>query len=402
MTPLATQLPLCTVPESEAWLRQKVEHSVDFLLDVVGRDALEAIILTGSTARGEASVLPVCNGFRLLGDLEFLAIVRAPFDWSQLRRQMTALSDRATQAIGASGREAVIEYGPAGRVYLQRNIRPCVFAYDLCTHGQVVWGQPDILLDIAPFTVGEIPPEDALNLLMNRLIERLLDGRVAPLDETHAPFEHAYGAVKFMLEAAGSALAGAGGHVSLYRERGRGFDTLWHTEPTLADAFSDVALFRHWLQAAIACKLAPSAQRLADLHQALPLAQCAQWGRELWLWQMRRWLGDAPDFDAALATYMRRESVVSRFKGWAKFFRHPLRPQGAWSWWHLARLLPRSSPHTLTYAAAMLLLDGLTQAGGPGGAQPVRALLPVRCETLNHGELVDAVGELWTWLIRNN
>lgn len=402
MMPLATSSPLCVTPERDAWLRQKVEHSVDFLLHAVDRDALEAIILTGSTARGEASVLPVGNGFRLLGDLEFLVIARAPFEWSQLRRQMIALSDRATQEIGDSGREAVIEYGPAGRVYLQRNIRPCIFAYDLRTHGQVVWGQPDILSDIAPFDVGDIPPEDALNLLMNRLIERLLDHRWPRMADTDASLDRAYGAVKFILEAAGSALAGARGHVPSYRERGHVFDKLWGAEPTLATTLSNLENFRYWLEAAIACKLEPSAQRLSNLQQGLSLAQCIHWGRELWLWQVRRWLGDALDFDDALNLYIRREPMARRLKGWAKFFRHPLRPKGTLSWSRLARLLPQSSPQTLTYAAALLLLDGLSHAGCPNDYQQVRALLPVSCETLTNGQLVDATGGLWTWLIRNN
>ncbi len=402
MTPLATALPLCAAPECDAWLRQKVERSVDFLLNAVDRDTLEAVILTGSTARGEASVLPVSSGFRLLGDLEFLVIAHTPFDWPRLRRQMAVLSDRATQDIGAAGREAIIEYGPAGRVYLRHNIRPCIFAYDLRTHGQVVWGQPDVLSDIAPFEVDEIPPEDALNLLMNRLIERLLGSRAAPDADADQQVDHAYGAVKFILEAAGSALACASGHVACYRERGLSFDDLLQAEPTLASALSDLDDFRHWLEAAIACKLEPSSPQLADLQQALPLAKCANWGRELWLWQGRRLFGGSLDFHEALDTYVRRESLVLRLKGWTKFFRHPLRPPGTLSWPHLVRLLPQSSPQTLTYAAALWLLAGLTHASRPDWHQQVRALLPVSCAALKNEQLVDAVDGLWTWLIRNN
>ncbi len=403
MMPLATAMPLCPAPERDAWLRRKVEHSVDFLLDAVGAHALEAVILTGSTARGEASVLPTASGFRLLGDLEFLAIARAPFDWRRLRWQMTTLSDRATQEIGAACREAIIEFGPAGRVYLQRNIRPCIFAYDLRTHGQVVWGPPDILMAITPFEIGEIPPEDALNLLMNRLIERLVSSYAVPGADSADSWGNAYGAVKFILEVAGSALACAGGHVSCYQERGRRFDALLQAEPTLATALSDIDAFSGWLKAAIACKLEPSPQRLTDLQQALPLSQCARWGRELWLWQIRRLLGGTLEsFHDALDAYIRRESMALRLKGWAKFFRHPLRPPGTLSWPRLARLMPQSSPQTLTYAAALLLLAGLTHAGGPDWQHRVRALLPVRCDALPPEPLVNAIGGLWTWLIRNN
>ncbi|ETX01851.1 MAG: hypothetical protein ETSY1_05840 [Candidatus Entotheonella factor] len=392
----ASPRPLCPIPERDVWLRQKVEHSVDLLRHAVEPKALEAVILTGSTARGEASVLPVPRGFRLLGDLEFIVIVRAPFDWPRLRRQMAALSERATQEVGAAGREAVIEYGPAGRVYLQRNIRPCIFAYDLRTHGQVVWGQPDILSDITPFEVDDIPPEDALNLLMNRLIECLL------LERRAAPHHDGYRTVKWILEAAGSALACARSHVPCYRERGKAFDALLQTEPELTCALSDLDAFRSWLEAAIACKLEPSVQRLTDLQQALSFSQCVRWGHELWLWQVHRWLGGTPHVHDALELYMRRESTGLRLKGWAKFFRHPLRPPGTLSWPRLARLLLQSSPQTLTYATALLLLAGLTGAGGPDWQQQICRLSPVRLEALDAASLADAIGELWIWLIRNN
>jgi len=329
-------------------------------------------------------------------------IARAPFDWHRLRRQMTALSDRATREVGASGRELVIEYGPAGRVYLQRNIRPCIFAYDLRTHGQVVWGCPEILSDIPPFEIGEIPPEDALNLLMNRLVELLLRRRAATDIDVAESLCHAYGTLKFILESAGSALACTRRHVSSYRERGQRFDDLLQTEPALAAALSDLDDFRHWLAMATTCKLEPSSQQLANLQQGLSLAQCARWGRELWLWQIRQWLGGAQDFHDAVQTYLRRESILLRLKGWAKLFCHPLRPQGMLSWPRVARLLPQSSPQTLIYAASLLLLAGLTDSGVPDWQSRVHALLPMRCATLAPEELVDAVGGLWTWLIRNN
>ncbi len=400
--PSLTASPFCPAPEHDAWVRQKVEHSVEFLRHAVDRDALEAVILTGSTARGEASVLPTPNGLRLLSDLEFLVIVRSPFDWARLRRQMTVLSHRATRDIGASGREAVIEYGPAGRIYLQRNIRPCIFAYDLRTHGQVVWGRSDILSDIAPFEVGDIPPENALNLLMNRLIERLVSHRATSAVPSTASLDHAYGAVKFILEAAGSALACTGGHVSCYRERGLYFDALLQAEPTLATALSNRDAFKCWLQTAIACKLEPSQQRLADLQRALSLSQCAHWGRDLWLWQVRRLLGGAPDFHEALQQYVKREPFALRLKGWVKLLRHPLRPPGALFWSRMARLWPQSSPQTLTYAAALLLLASLTDVHTADWPQRVRALMPVRGNATTPESLVDAVGGLWTWLIRNN
>ena len=64
---IAQTLPLCLDPIRDAWLQTRVEHRLDILLGEIGESALEAVILTGSTARGEASVLPTANDCRLLG-----------------------------------------------------------------------------------------------------------------------------------------------------------------------------------------------------------------------------------------------------------------------------------------------------------------------------------------------
>src|SRR5688500_14326486 len=99
-------------------LRGIVSDSVALLLDSVGPDAVEAVILTGSVARGEASLLATPDGYRLLGDVEFIVIYRPTDDWSAVRRQAEALGRRATEEIGEGGRRAVVEFGPASLEYL--------------------------------------------------------------------------------------------------------------------------------------------------------------------------------------------------------------------------------------------------------------------------------------------
>ncbi len=395
-------LPLCADVRRDAWLRPLVRQCVQFLLHEVGSHAIEAVILTGSAARCEASVLPTAAGFRLLGDIEFLVILRSPMDWVAVRREMLELSRRATHDVGNGGCWASIEYGPAGLAYLQRNIRPCIFAYDLRTHGQVLWGRQDILSEIRPFGVEAIAPEDALNLLMNRMIELSMLANPARAAGVYATQDRLYHHTKVMLDLAGSALAFAGRHVPRYSERGRGFRELLAIEPALPAALLDTKPFCTALDHAVICKSEPTEARLSSPHGLAAEQQQVTWGCQLWLWEMQRLIGrPVTGFEDALHAYIAHEPLARRLKGWAKFLLHPLRPPDALSWPRLARLLLRASPHTLTYATALLM-----QAAALGEAAPdwrqLTALSPVPLSVRNNAKAVQDIGTLWQWLVRNN
>jgi hypothetical protein len=403
LTPRCETAPFCADPQRHDWLQTLVKRSTDFLLHQVGPQNIDAIILTGSTARGEASVLPIAADYRLLGDLEFLVIVRAPFDWPAMRRRMHELSCQATRDIGAEGYHASIEYGPAGRIYLQRNIRPSIFAYDLRTHGRVLWQQVDIWPDMCPVSVEEIPREDALNLLMNRLVELLMLDARGGCTEPRAMQDQAYHLVKVMLDLAGSALAFAGRHVSRYSERSRDFRDLLDTSPDLCAALRDVDHFVATLEQAVACKLDPTDIRLALPDPAAATRQHTVWSLDLWLWEVQHLLGlPATTFRHTLEAYLARETLKARLKGWGKFLRHPLRPAHALSWPRLLRHLFRTSPQTLTYAAALLTQAGMAGVAGPDWRQQVAVVSPVPLSPAHNGRVAQDIGALWQWLLRNN
>ena len=262
LTRASTTAPFCADPHRDAWLRALVERSVSFLLDHVGEQNIEAVILTGSAARGEASVLPSTVGLRLLGDLDFLVIVKAPYNWPAVRRRMNALSRQATREVGADGQSNSIEYGPAGLAYLERRLRPCIFAYDLQTHGRVIWEQTDVMPRIRAFSVNEIPRQDALNLLMNRLVEMLLLDVATPQAGVRTKLDRTYHLIKVVLDFAGSALAFAGRYVSRYSERSQAFRSLLDADPDLHSALPASERFLATLERAVDCKLQPTEARL--------------------------------------------------------------------------------------------------------------------------------------------
>jgi hypothetical protein len=316
---------------------------------------------------------------------------------------MHELSCRATRDIGAEGYHASIEYGPAGRVYLQRNIRPSIFAYDLRTHGRIIWQQVDIWPDIRPVSVEEIPREDALNLLMNRLVELLmLDARRCRAD-LRSMQDQAYHLVKVMLDLAGSALAFAGRYVSRYSERSRDFRDLLDASPDLCATLRDVDHFVATLEQAIACKLDPTDTCLALPDPAAATRQHTVWSLDLWLWEAQHLLGlPATTFRHTLEAYLARETLGARLKGWGKFLCHPLRPAHALSWPRVLHHLFRTSPQTLTYAAALLVQAGMAGETGPDWRQQVAVVSPVPLSAAHSGRAAQDIGALWQWLLRNN
>ncbi len=56
--------PLCAEPRRNEAIRPVFERAVNFLLERIGEERLEAVILAGSLARGEGSVLLKPDGFR--------------------------------------------------------------------------------------------------------------------------------------------------------------------------------------------------------------------------------------------------------------------------------------------------------------------------------------------------
>lgn len=399
MSAIAVETPLCAEPGRDALVRPLVERSVAYLLDELGADRPHAVILAGSLARGEGSVLPRAGGFRLLGDVEFMVVLRAPIDWTDARRQFLELSRRATRELGGGGRVATIEYGPTGLGYLRRNIRPCIFAHDLVTHGKVVAGQRDILREVRPFGVADIPATDAVELVMNRMVELLvLEDGEGDDDEARG-----YHLLKTTLDLAGSALAFAGRHVSVQGERAARFPALLESAPDLRAALPDHAAFVVQLERATRGKLAPTRELLLEGDMGARVAAVAGWAKSIWLWEMRRLLGrPAAPFPELLAGYVRHEAMRDRLRGWAKLYLHPLRPRRAFSPWRAGRFLWRTSPRALTYAAALLACWARTGEGAADWPERAAALLPVRRAAGANGLTAGEVGDLWRWLVRND
>lgn len=403
MTPV---FPLCSASAHEAALRDLVDACVGFVRERLSPPTLLGIVLTGSFARGEGSVLPLGGRLKVLGDIEFFVVLARDADYRRLVVEMSGWGRQAA-ALGGDRVDVDLEFGPVNIGYLRR-ARPSIFVYDLRHHGKVLWGPPDLLHAIAPFTADAVPPEDAVRLLFNRTIEQLdAYDRVADGDGEEL-VDAAYRRLKIVLDLAGSALAFAGVHSASYARRPAALARLVAETPSLARRLP--AGFERRVEHAARVKLAPREEEFAP-EGATVEAQRAALRAEivadvpavtgLLSWQLEQLTGAQGDLPTLLERYTRLPALARRALESAKLLRNPLRPPvpyGALAW---PRLLG-STPRALLYAAAALAYTDLGSPRPDPGA--VARFLPLagRARPLDPRAQRRAIVALWRWCVRNS
>jgi len=382
-----------------------VEHCVQLLRERLGRQLI-GVVLTGSFARGEGTVVAVGGHLRVLGDIEFLVILPGRRDARALRPALARWSRQASRTLRERLRVEV-EFGPAEESYLRRRARPSIFVHELRTHGRVVCGPPDLLARIPPFDAAQIPREDAVHLVFNRAIEQLEAwDRLDDLDD-EALLDVAYQRLKLRLDLAGSVLAFAGRHVSSYAQRPRALAALLADTPALAARLPPT--FGAAVEHAARAKLAPARDDLippdppggprawvrAEILRALPALTAVL------RWELGCLLGGDAPLPELLDRWVRAQPWRRRARQWAKLALHPMPAPLPLSARRAVRLAARSTPRALTYAAGATACLAL---GGDGLARGATArLLPLGGPApASAAEERAAITAFWRWCLRND
>jgi hypothetical protein len=389
-------------------IRRVLARCAGLLQERLGPDKLVALVLTGSFARGEGSVMTGGPVLRVLGDIEFLVVLPSEIDFHRLRGFFPAWSREASRLASDEVR-VDIEFGPVEVGYLARRARPSIFVYDLVRHGKVIAGRGDMLREVPPFTAADIPPQDALHLVFNRLIEQLeAYDRAASLDDV-ALWEVAYQRTKLVLDLAGSALAFRGRHEPSYASRSRAFARLLEEEPALALALPPGFLGE--LDRAARLKLVPGDGRDVLPPDLPPEAQRA-WVRErivagvpavaaVLRWELEALLGTHGDLPTLLARWMRRHPWTRRAWDWTKVALHPARAPVPVARIRAARRAVSSTPRALLYTAGALAYLNLHRPTARPSAI-ARLLFVRRAARRDPAAQRQAITSLWRWCVRNS
>jgi hypothetical protein len=400
-------LALCPRPEHAAVVRDALARVVDLVVERLdGR--LAGLVLAGSFARGDGTVVAAGDRLRVLGDIECLVVLATDADFHALRPVMPALAREASDLV-ADRLRVEIELGPVGPRYLPRRARPSIFVHDLVTHGKVLWGPPGLLGQVRPFRAAEIPREDAVALLFNRMVEQLeAYDRAASLDG-EALEALAYQGLKLQLDVAGSALAFRGAHVARYADRPAAFAQLAAATPALSRLPGG---FQAELAAAARAKAAPD-EDTPLLPRGLTTAAERAWIRRrieaavptttaVLAWELGELLGASGDLPGLLRRYLRAQPYGRRVWDWAKIALHPRRSPLPVSWPRAARLFFRSTPRALLYTAAALAC--LDVADPSARTRTIDRLLFTHRRALAYGPEARrrAIVALWRWCVRNS
>jgi hypothetical protein len=425
--------PLCGEARHEAPVRRLIDGCVDFVRRHLAPERLAGVILTGSFARGEGSVLPVGGRLRVLGDIEFFVVLSHPADYRRLRAEMAGWGPMAAAELAGGGVDADLEFGPVHVRYLYR-ARPSIFVYDLQHHGKVLLGPRDLLAHMPPLSADGIPREDALRLLLNRTIEQLdAYGRMATLGADEL-LGVAYHRLKIVLDLAGSALAFSGLHSASYAERPARLARLIRETPSLARRLPPA--FERELAEATLAKLAPEEhddfadgggsleERRQALRARITAAVPAMTG--LLAWELGELLGAGGELPELLARYLRAQSLSRRAWDWVKLLVNPLPAPLPLSLPAALRLFWTSTPRALIYAAGALAYRDLVApprrdlVAPPRRdlvAPPRRDLIAAPASSLAPAGLLPlarsarprdpdahrrAVVALWRWCVRNS
>lgn len=350
---------------------------------------VRALVLTGSVARGEATVITEGNRSRLLGDAEFLLVFH-PGSPLPSTAEVQALQGRIQSALADRQIAAAVTLSASHPDYLAK-LRPHIFAYELRTCGRVVFGDPGILGLIPSFPVSAIPLEDAWRLLSNRLVEQLELADELAAQNGAAQLDGHYRTVKLYLDMATSLLLFAGDYKPTYRERAERLSQLAAVEPPGAQWPFPLSEFSTKVATSTRLKLERSAAdptgAAGEPAATISWGEALSYARTLWRWELAcltRADPRLPDREL-LRRWMRAQPLRQRLRGWLYVarrlgWRHSLR-----HWLRWAQHARYSSPRYCVYAAACELtfrLPSLARAAVPDpSTEPdwdeVRGWLPV-------------------------
>ena len=318
--------------------------------------SLRAIVLTGSLARDEATLIDEGMHWRLLGDAEFFLVFH---DAAHLPSAADAEFEarEVKRALWGHGLIASVGLSPVDGSYFQCLPR-YIATYELRSCGRVLWGDQGVLSLVPRFDMTEISLEDAWRMLANRIIEVL---------EVVAQSDHSqnarYRTVKLFLDIATSYLIFAGRYRPTYRLRQRELECM-ADDPSaqtnapfplgpLADRITECTRFKVGGHGMLS-----STDML--LREAVGLAHL------LWRWELKRLTGESDEISDGelMSRWMSQQPVRSKLRGWASLLRRSGGHHSWHEWPRWTRLARRASPRYYVYAVASETLFSLRNTDG--------------------------------------
>ena len=312
---------------------------------------LKAVILTGSLARNEATWRRVEQGMQFLSDAEFIVIFK---DKQELpsTELITLICSAAEEELRHQGVLCKVSFSAAYESYLLE-LGQTVFGYELLNCGEVLYGDPDILLNKTGSIGSQISEEDGWRLLANRTLElleivpELLAGKPELSDEAQ------YRLTKLYCDMATSILVFKHEFVTGYQDRSEALRRLYN-RGQLSDLPLDLDRFVQLVERCTEYKIVQTWDGHSPFISAASVAEAVTVLRSLWAWelgQMNDANGSVPE--SMLRLHMRNQGWKARLRGWAFAVRRRGILEALRYGWRWFRLMLVSSPRYCVYAATL-------------------------------------------------
>jgi len=339
-------------------------------------DRLRTLLLTGSVARDEATIVAHPGGWRVLGDADFMAVFQrnAPLPAAGV---VAALTAKCESELRAAGVVAHVGLAVVHDDYFCR-LPAHIFTYELRCCGRIVCGdeKADNPLGLIPlFPASAIDTEDAWRLLANRTIE-CLELSESPLPAA-APEELHYRAVKLFLDMATSLLVFLGAYEPTYGQRAQRLQQLAERPEQQAPLPFGLKAFAARVNECTRWKITGGG---GDCSSGPEISREAlDYACRLWRWELAQLTSAAPEAspEVLFAGVAARQSASQKLRGWLYVARRTGWLRGVRSWPRWIAMAPRCTPRYYIYEAAWRLAASATCSASEPEMRQIRELLPV-------------------------
>jgi len=155
----------CNDKKGDNYVKRHLGEICQEILFALGENSVKSIILTGSLARKEGSV--IFHGERVEIFSDYDLIVHSKRVTQKIRRKLGNLAKRLTDKFSKEGLVSHVEIVPISTHTLS-NMTSCMFALELKKHGRSLYGE-DHRKTMPDLKATDIQQKDSLKMLHNRI-----------------------------------------------------------------------------------------------------------------------------------------------------------------------------------------------------------------------------------------
>jgi predicted nucleotidyltransferase len=376
-------------------LNKKAEEIVFFCKDALMKmyvwNDIIGIILTGSFARGEGSIIKHGDGsFHVLGDIELMVVLLSKKSFTEKYSRLKKISKQIAYELLRRGIYCEIDLSPVSQNYF-KNAKPIIFNIELRENGQHLYGDVNFLNQMPAFRVSDIPKDDALNLLSNRIIEQLILYKEVTSSHEINFAQSVYQLTKLYMDIGGSFLAFTGNYTTTYSKRVMKLREL--SDRISKNGFEgiDLRALYHKVTLFTEIKLFPKSEYYfptkSTTHDVqdkkefilMKIIAAVDDVKDLWIWEMTKiYCLQQTDLKEILERLQQYEKLLLRLKGWLKLIILHCNYMHRFSFSRVMKLLFLGSPRNLINICAAQSYFSLNESNIiSNSAQDIRDLIPV-------------------------